>query len=79
MGINSVAKTGCACSICGMGVSFEGCAGEGAREDWSPLSSIYLFLSSFFLVLFLPHLVVDGNCQKAVKFKTTNLPAIQVY
>ena len=50
---------------------------------WSPLSSIYLhvFLSSFFsssFFLFLGDgLILDGNSQRAVNTKTTNLPAIQ--
>ena len=45
MGINSMAKTSCVCSICGVGVSFEGCAGEGGRGKIGLLflRSIYSF------------------------------------
>ena len=57
-----------------------GGGGGGGGVSWSPISSIYLFISSFFLFSFFlfqaDGLILDETSQSAIKSRTTNPPVI---
>ena len=87
--MHSRVKAGCACSICGMEiVCFIFCGGVGGEEGAVFLFStifelfdlsipFFLFFSLSFFLFLGDGFILNGNSQSAVKFKTTNRPAVQ--
>ena len=58
-GINSRAKAGCACSMCGMGISIFG-------VFWYDLTIPFLFFLVFFSLFIGDGLILDRDSQRAI-------------